>query len=121
MAPKSPPTAYMDTISDQSIVTVCWGGAASYLSYQLLLMKCFMYCGKKKNNRKALHFTFLSQTYPAPGKMSWLLRQNRNDVSHRWGRTQSSDVVAGLKASTDPQNNDEEQTTTLGLQSREQI
>ena len=43
-APKTPPTAKMETIRDHIIVTVCGGGGSSYLSYQLLLMKCFMYC-----------------------------------------------------------------------------
>lgn len=49
IAPKNPPTAYMETIRDQIIVTVCAGGGSLCLSYQLLLMKRCMYCRKSKS------------------------------------------------------------------------
>lgn len=43
-APRSPPTANKETIKDQIMVTVCGDGGSPYLWYQLLLMKCCMYC-----------------------------------------------------------------------------
>lgn len=45
MAPRSPPTANMETMRDQIIVMVCGGGGSLCLSYQLLLMKLCMNCG----------------------------------------------------------------------------
>lgn len=45
-APKIPPRAYMETIRDQIMVTVCGGGGSSYLWNQLLLMKLCMNCNK---------------------------------------------------------------------------
>lgn len=45
-APKTPPRAYMETIRDQIMVTVCGGGCSAYLWNQLLLMKLCMNCNK---------------------------------------------------------------------------
>lgn len=89
-APKSPPTANMETIRDQIIVTVCGCGGSSYLSCQLLLMKRCMYCGDR--------FELLINVIQII-ETEWI-RNDEGDVSHRRRRTQSSDMEAGLKASS---------------------
>lgn len=90
MAPKSPPTANMETIRDQIIVTICGCGGSPYLSYQLLLMKRWMYCGDR--SKLLLNVIQIIET-------EWR-RNDKGDVSHRRRRTQSSDMEADLKASS---------------------
>lgn len=90
MAPKSAPTANMETIRDQIIVTVCGCGGSSYLSYQLVLMKRCIYCGDR--SKLLLNVIQIIET-------EWR-RNDEGDVSHRRRRTQSSDMEADLKASS---------------------
>lgn len=77
-APKSPPTAYMETMRDQMIVMVRGGGGSLYLWNQLLLMKLWMYCREKVhfvtwlNNRNAPFYFSLSNTHSATtGNCRW--------------------------------------------------
>lgn len=67
-----------------------------------------------------LLFTFHFQTHTQPPPVTAGGKENEPKVeaSHRWWRTQFSTVVATLKASSNSQNNDEEQSVPTGLQSR---